>query len=558
MDVEQLKAIASLWKLVLAFAVSMGLVLLATVYREQSRLFLQRLARFKVKRGSTELSVNHDDELTSNDARGSAKALGRDQKAGPPAAIVTPEDAPKLQEPKPEGLEMEPSFGMWMALYDGRMDDAKVLFEKVQAAEKDPEQRLKTEASYLAFRFEKGDAGAQKQLQLLEEKAKQYPSALAAIKRADAECYVFADSHDSAVSIFEEAARISPTDLDRASNLASAADARMKIGQSSEGRALILDALTSINSRDAQAVLYDKLASMYAKANDTQSQALMLEKVAGCRVNSKEAHFNAAYAYANAGDNRLAAWHYSKALEIDAKYGMALNNLGVCFTQLKAPALAFGVYRKAADLGETLAAANLANILMDAGATHEADEVLAKARETKDYHKNVNNALVRLQTIRTESLQLRDQIIEAGNVARQWLAKLLPAAIGATEHTVPAASWTGRGVSLVEVDPSKGSRKVEIVYKTTAPAEKYRLIATMNGFVGRGPITLFKRDYWPPQPKPGEPEKGSWEDYGEGYVQVIDNGRTLKMLMLSNDNKDTRELTFRVEERPDAAEAKPS
>lgn len=237
---------------------------------------------------------------------------------------------------------------------------------------------------------------------------------------------------------------------------------------------------------------------------------------------------------------------------------MAWNNLAVCFTQLKAPALAFGAYRKAADLNETLAAANLANILMDAGATHEAEELLAKAREAKDYHKNINNGLVRLQTIRTESLALRDQIKDAGNTARQWLAKLPAPAVGASEHIIVTGSWSGQGVSLVEVDASKDPTKLELLYKTTSPAEKYRLVAMMKGLVGRGSIGIFKRDWWPPLPKPGEPEKGSWEDYGEGYVHVTDNGRTLNILALGSDHKEVRELTFRIEERAQLADVKPS
>jgi len=119
--------------------------------------------------------------------------------------------------------------------------------------------------------------------------------------------------------------------------------------------------------------------------------------------NSKDLLFDTAYACADADLQELALLHYEKLAQIDLRHSSALNNLGVVYANLKIPNLAVKNYKSAMAIDETLAAANFAHILIDAGVFDEAEKVLKEAQTKKEVHQNVAGALVKLEQEKKQS-----------------------------------------------------------------------------------------------------------------------------------------------------------
>ena len=109
MTVEMVQAIAGLWKLLLGLCFLVGMILLSTVYRSQSRSFLARLAKFKFKRGQTELSVNHEAEAEGDEKNRESR---QQVAAAPPRTEASP------QTGKAEEKETNWEIEMYVKFYE--------------------------------------------------------------------------------------------------------------------------------------------------------------------------------------------------------------------------------------------------------------------------------------------------------------------------------------------------------------------------------------------------------------------------------------------------------
>jgi tetratricopeptide (TPR) repeat protein len=528
MSLETLQAIASLWKLVAASAFAFGLVLLATIYREQSRVFLGRLAKFRFKRGQTELSVNDSESTAIQSSEPAAK-----EAAAPPPTLKA---SPPSSEENPDELNW--AYRMYDAFYQQDLKSAREAFEKMQAEQTDPEQKIRNEARYWEIRFEKGDTGAQEKIKQLELAAQQYPGVLSFVHQKFAECYQFSEKHDLAASAFLEAFALARTDADKARCLNAAALSFRKAGKTIQAFQTLNENFDTIVANNARATVFNAFATLYSQENNPQCEALMLEKAALARPNVAYSHFQAAYAFAKIDHRAIAVWHYTKALEIDARYGDALNNLGVLYGELKLPKLASDYYKKAVEVKETLAAANLAHIFLDAGLIDEAGEILGKARTEDNVHPNVNGAVVRLQNIRTETTELQTKILGAGEQVRQFLSETGETL--ADKIQVREGSWissTASEVSLSKLGPSK----VRIEWTDDASNNKYQATIELFGLYGSGYTKKFKPDTFAFGPDKG---KGTFEDFGLAYLAADAEATILRVLIITEDQTTTYRWAF--------------
>lgn len=103
--------------------------------------------------------------------------------------------------------------------------------------------------------------------------------------------------------------------------------------------------------------------------------------------------FKVGYSYAESEYDELSLLHYKNARDINPEDEAVQNNLGVQYDDLKMPVKSILSYKKAEKLGNTLASANLAYRLMNAGFTEEAKTILDTAATKEGAHPNVNSAL---------------------------------------------------------------------------------------------------------------------------------------------------------------------
>ena len=363
--------IASLWKLAFAVCFLVGLILAATVFRGPIRNLLEK-AKIRVKRGKTEVSVDRPAEprLPERTLQEQEVASAPDEKPG------------KVSSPESKS-ETDWETEMWVRFGEQNIDAVQEAYEKLQAAEHDPEKKLGHDLWYQWMRYRKGDAEAQRVLQQLEEGLTGYPKTLNLLRRLDASCYAFAENHLAAVERYKDAANNSESETERARNIGSAAGSLADAGQIADAYDLLRTALKTTKEPDAQAELYLALGERYAAQGRNEERAIMLEKALVVRPNSARIHFDAGFAYAEAKISPLCISHYTKTLRINPKHASALNNIGVAFADLGANKLAVDYYKLAIAVGETLATANLAYILMDAGAWDEATKILKRSSSRK-------------------------------------------------------------------------------------------------------------------------------------------------------------------------------
>src|SRR5206468_1109540 len=187
------------------------------------------------------------------------------------------------------------------------------------------------------------------------------------VRQWDAWCYKFAGDKKRAAARFREAAAIARSPQLRAANLRFAAQTMVECDSKAEAEDLLIASSAEAEDNEERAELLLGLADLY-DSESAEKRALMLEKALSYQPIDKERQFAAGYAYSHAGLNGLAIAHYEKSLEISSKQEMAANNLGVALRDLKLQSLAVAKYKKSIELGGTLAASNLASLLMDVGA----------------------------------------------------------------------------------------------------------------------------------------------------------------------------------------------
>ena len=111
--------------------------------------------------------------------------------------------------------------------------------------------------------------------------------------------------------------------------------------------------------------------------------------------------FSAGFALQNAGFSALSAVYYELALNVSPHDESSLSNLGVAFNDMSFKGMSIDRYRQAADAGNTLAMANLAQLYLQAGFYKEADEQVKKGRLADSPHEAIGSAMVALAEARS-------------------------------------------------------------------------------------------------------------------------------------------------------------
>jgi hypothetical protein len=168
---ENIKAVGGLWPLVLCVFLILLLLVLVTFFLSQTRSFLNGLKNFRFKFFNAEASVN---QPQNEPPKINTDTSPQEATSGQPKTVEK-EVAPTDGKKEPE-LELDPEEEMCTLMFEGRLDEAERIFERLQSSENDPEERIKREAVYLRIRFQKGDISAQDKLHALEIRAKEKES----------------------------------------------------------------------------------------------------------------------------------------------------------------------------------------------------------------------------------------------------------------------------------------------------------------------------------------------------------------------------------------------
>jgi tetratricopeptide (TPR) repeat protein len=252
--------------------------------------------------------------------------------------------------------------------------------------------------------------------------------------------YLHYEDYESATAIFQRLALESQDTINRERLLARAAVCAAKAGHLDQARQM-LEEIKGQSAKSSNGELLNVLKEISEISRDNDTLIAALEQVVEENPADSGARFSLAFKHSECGNHDLALVHYLKILPRD-RSGAAWNNLAVEFDHWQLSAQANDAFKKAEELGETLAAANLADKLTNAGFLSEAREKCEAALRVADCNKNVSAALARLQEIPDAENEKLGKIVQNAKGATEFY-KHLGKKIILSELTQLAKIWVG-------------------------------------------------------------------------------------------------------------------
>jgi tetratricopeptide (TPR) repeat protein len=252
----------------------------------------------------------------------------------------------------------------------------------------------------------------------------------------------FYKNYDQAASTYEIAATKSEKPIERLRLLRFAAETHARGGASASVSAVIAQMKTEVQAfGDGKAVLLDTFRSLSEIVGDNDTLVGIMEEKIDVDPSDTRTRFSLAYKHSEIGNHDLALFHYL-AIPPQERDPTTWNNIGVAFDHFDLACKATTAYRKAVEMGETLAMSNLANKFLEAGFLSEAEHECSEALKQEGYHKNVTTTLAKVKSVSEEEQEQESQILkktkERRNFYRAWGEAML--------HTEPqevAKRWRG-------------------------------------------------------------------------------------------------------------------
>lgn len=458
MSPELISSIAKLWLLALVIC---GTIVLLVFHAPLTRL-LSRLTEFTLRRGQTELLLKQRPP-EEEEAR---QAIAGEVKPLPETPIEQAVEEKLAAEPTtPHELETK----MFTAFFRRNIEEADTAFQKLLETISDPTSRIEKEAVYLSLRFEfAGDGAALGKLQELakHEAVTSYAHKLLGL------CYETANDFERAVEAFEISAQTSPTEWGRAFSLGKASWCLSKAGKGQEAFEKLMREIAGFTEPEAVAHLYESLAALYELSGDWDLRALALEKAIEIKPNDTALEFRAAYAYSENNLNALSLLHYKTLLRFDPKKRIAWNNLGVEFERLAMPIRSVSMYKKSFEQKETLAAANLAFRLINAGFLQAAREVLDEAKEQENLHPSVGRAIAALSDKDKEEQKTEDEILRLAT-EQQGFMRLFAEAYFVKRPDLPHFSGVWRSADGIEMTVTQTGNRIQALWVRGDDKDKF-------------------------------------------------------------------------------------
>jgi hypothetical protein len=135
--------------------------------------------------------------------------------------------------------------------------------------------------------------------------------------------------------------------------------------------------------------------------------------------------FSLAYRYGEIEETKLAYYHYrflnNNQKDEDSSYW---NNFGVEASNLELNTISVEAYRKAENLGGTLAMSNLANKFINVGFTEEGESLCKKAMSFDNYDRRNLEALSTIETIKKNEEEREKVLLEDVNKKKATIIKI--------------------------------------------------------------------------------------------------------------------------------------
>ena len=265
---------------------------------------------------------------------------------------------------------------------------------------------------------------------------------------------------EKAVDFARAAFSVSGNDADRANAARIEANALVeKVGHDAAVRALFAR-LPDIQDPPARSknIAHAARLRLAGASKDERGGSALFEYALELDPTNTSLRFEVAYAYAKADSPALAYWHYQKLVTQDDEHLSALNNLGVAASNLELEIEALWRYKQAEKRGETLATANIAWKLINAGFVEEARERLETAQDADDVHRNVLEDLGGIATSENNEETQREEIIGRTRFLSRWYKTygMRQTTVESIEPQLPVTYYDGTTTITLVRGPDRG------------------------------------------------------------------------------------------------------
>lgn len=229
-------------------------------------------------------------------------------------------------------------------------------------------------------------------------------------------------AHTEAVKQLEVALSTAEDESDRATIVRFLVQVLAKNSKNEEALQIIRTILPSITDPNSRALLCNEGAKVYQQSTPPDhNKAFALHELAlSYTPSDQDLRFNLAYYYDKQNEPSLSLLHYQELIAKDPDHAIATNNAGWEAKRIGLHIASVNYYRQSESLGETLAMANLAFLLIDAGFTKEAQEILDRARAKENPDRRVSRGLGEIANRQDEEDAKLREALEQCRKARKW------------------------------------------------------------------------------------------------------------------------------------------
>jgi tetratricopeptide (TPR) repeat protein len=439
--------------------------------------------------------------------------------------------------PAEEGLKTR-LISLWDLIIARDWDKARQQYDAglEWLIEHEPESVMFWKAVYLKSLFSEGKTESLEKLRELaaDNEGEYIPLLYVGLCLADL------GEYGEAVTFYNSAAKVAKPEA-RASLEIRAAETLHKAKKSDEAKEMLLR-LRDVDYARSPKIQFRILKLLYSFCKDSQDifgRFAIGELALHQSPEQMNFRFSLAYDYEAENQDHLSLYHYKILCEHDEKHPSALNNLGVASSKSGLAVLAAQRYKRAYELGDTLAASNLAQRYLEAGLSDDAITLLKGAQNKENCVADVSRTLAAVHERVEEDNREQDTVLAKAEEHRKFL---LPFAQGLLSPR--ATNVVGRWVfPLAEIDLEfaedtlYGVREERTEVKTdvalfgalfpgSAPKSVTRIVsfefsATLSGRTCKFSLETRKRD-----------EPASWTLTGipsssktEGYILFAEDGR---------------------------------
>ena len=290
--------------------------------------------------------------------------------------------------------------------------------------------------------------------------------------------------------------------------MGNAAVAYAKAKKDNELRNLIEEIKIHANSiDDGEISLLNILIEVMEIKKNKILYLAFIERLLDLKPGDNKSRFNLAYGHSEEGRNEMVLFHYLK-IPNQNRDAVTWNNIGVAYNRLDILGKAVSAYRIAEKNEETLAMDNIARKYLEVGFFSEAQQQCDKAKQKKDYNKNVDDTLFRLKNMEDEERKKEGEILEKIRSTHEFYVDYGRAA--AKENlTELTGDWNTklckiniiikdgklRGIGMYEVS-SIGNIFSKYGLDTSTEKLKYKVYydGQLMGYTVKGTIRIIKMD----------------------------------------------------------------